>query len=202
MAVPFAAVLTLLLFRGRRAVQAWLPHSSFAALLAGGLVLLLFTDVNFLRYPGVLSSVLRGAPSTGPSLTEDPVDLSGLPPESAAHWSAFRQTAAAVRTLARDGGGVAVLDIDDTLFYYAAGVAPWYRYSPLFQMILTREALRELSSALRERAPATVVMRDTASPPGFDSVWSPLHELVRSRYTLAQKIGVYEIWRRPVAAPR
>jgi hypothetical protein len=64
---------------------------------------------------------------------------------------------------ARDGRDVAVFDVDDTLFYYVAGVVPWSRYPSLFRMILTRQSLEDLRRDLVDRAPATVVSRRDGS---------------------------------------
>jgi len=202
-AVPFAVVSTMLLFRGCQALGRWLPYSSFAHVLSGGLVLLLLTNTQFLRYPSLLESLFSDAPRAGLSLTSDPVDISGLPLEAEAFVNNFKDTATAIRSVAPDGRDVAILDIDDTLFYYAANVAPWSRYASLFPMILTQQSLEDLQHELVERSPGTVVMRGehAARPAEFEFAWSPLYQVVKSRYELSQTIGDFEIWRQRIESP-
>ena len=196
-AVPFALVFTALLFRCWRALERWLPNSWFAEVLCGGLVLLLLTNAQFFFYPSLLKACFVNAPPDGLSLTVNPKDISGLPVEAGSFVNNFRSAAAAIRSQATNGSNVAIFDVDDTLLYYAAGIAPWSHYASLFHMLLTKESLADVERELDEQPPACVVIQGEFASrlKQFEFAWAPLHQHVKSRYQLYQTIGEYEIWR-------
>ena len=197
-AVPFAIVLTALMVQGRRALASVLRYSSFPYVLAGGLILLLLTKAEFLRYPSLLRSFFDPPARGGLSLLSNPTDISGLPPEAAGFVQEVNNLVSATRIIAASKD-VAILDFDDTLLYYAANLRPWSRYSSLFHLALTKKAIGDIRNDLIERPAKCVIIRGENSrrPANWEFVWSPLYELVKSRYVLHETVGHYEIWLRP-----
>jgi len=195
---PFAVVLTALIIAGYQLIEHRLVRSSLPYALVGGLVLLLLTKAEFQRYPSFLEAVLTPPPAAGLSLRSNPTDLSGLPSAYEQLAREFRDTCSAMRALAPDGNGVAVLDPNDTPFYAAANACPWSRYGSLFRMALTQSSLDGICNDLLTRLPPYVVIRGERAPrsPQWEFVWAPLYEAVTNRYVLHQTVGGYEIWRR------
>jgi TPR repeat len=199
---PFAVVLTALLFRGRKALAGLLRYSSLPYGLTLALEALLLTKGLFLSYPSILSSLFSKQPRSNLALMSKPRDLAGLPPKLGTFVNGFNQVADAIRTLAPHGKGVAVLDLDDTLYYYAANARPWFRYSPLFDMVLTKQVLKDIQNSLAEAPPKYVVTvaQSAKRLPDWDFVWAPLYEVVTNRFVLCQTVWPFEIWAQPESA--
>jgi hypothetical protein len=197
-AVPFAVVLTALLLQGYKVLERRLPHSSLPCALAGGLVLLLLAKAEFRRYPGFLASIFTKAPTGGLSLKSTPTDISGLPPSAEGLVREFKDITSAIRILAPDGKGVAILDPYDTLIYSGGNASPWSRYASLFHMALTRQALDGIRNDLLTQSPRYVVIRgqNATRSPNWDFVWAPLYQAVTNRYVLRQTVDSFEIWQR------
>jgi hypothetical protein len=197
-AIPFAVVLTALLFQGYKLLERRLPHSSLPYALVGGLVLLLLAKPEFQRYPSFLASLFAEAPTGGLSLRSDPTDISGLPPEAEGFVREFHDICSAIHTLAPDGNSVAILDFNDTVLYCASNTSPWSRYASLFHMALTQQLLGGIRNDLVVRSPRYVVIRgqNAGRPRSWEFVWAPLYQGVTNRYVLHQTVGSYEIWQR------
>lgn len=195
-AIPFAIVLTTLFFQLSKGLAPWLRQPSFPFVWTGGLILLLLTTPTFLRYPSVLHSFFAGTPHGGLSLISNPTDVSGLPPDSESYVRGFNSLVSAIQTIASDGKDVGILDADDTNLYYAAHVRPWSRYSPLFQMALTRQLVDNIRNDLIERPPKHVMILgvNSARPREWEFIWSPLYQVVKDRFELRGTLGPYEIW--------
>ena len=198
-AIPFAVILTALIFQGYKALEQAVPHSSLPYALVGGLILLLLAKAEFQRYPSFLASIFTNTSSGGVSLRSNPADISGLPQDYDGFAREFQDICSAIRTLAPDGKSVAILDLKDTLLYSAANASPWSRYASLFHMALTQQSLDGLRDDLIARAPKYVVTQGEKAPrrPEWDFVWNPLYEAVTNRYELVQTVGPYEIWALP-----
>ena len=196
--VPLAVMLTALIFQGYKVLECRLPTSSLSYALLGSLVLLLLIKVEFRRYPSFLSSIFANTPSGGVSLTENPAEISGLPPAFGKVAREFQDICAAIRALAPDGKGIALLDLYDTLLYSAANACPWSRYTSVFEMTLTQQTLEDIRNELVMRSPRWVVImgRNAKRPPDWEFVWAPLYQDVTNRYALFQIVGSYEIWQR------
>ena len=196
--VPFAVVLTALIFQGYKVLERRVPHSSLPYALIGGLVLLLLAKAEFQRYPSFLGSIFADSPSGGVSLRSNPVDLSGLPPDYENFARDFQDISSAIQTLAPDGKSVAILDLNDTLLYSASNASPWSRYAPLFPMALTQQSLDSIRDDLIARSPKYMVARgqNAVRPPNWEFVWAPLYQAVTNRYVLHQTVGPYEVWLR------
>ena len=196
--VPFAVMLTALIFRGYKVLECRLPTSSLPYALLGGLVLLLLIKPEFRRYPSCIGSIFANTPSGGVSLTENPAEISGLPPTFGQAARGFQDICAAIRALAPDGKGVAILDLYDTLLYSTANACPWSRYTSVFEMALTQQTLEDIRHELVRRSPRWVVIRGQNAKrfPNWEFVWAPLYQDVTNRYALFQTVGSYEIWQR------
>jgi hypothetical protein len=131
------------------------------------------------------------------SLRSNPPDVCGLPPTHEGFAREFQEVSSAIRALAPDGKGVAILDFDDTALYNAANVCPWSRYASLFYMATTHRSLDGIRSDLVKQSPQYVVIRGQKGtrPPQFEFAWAPLYAAVTNRYSLCQTAGDYEIWR-------
>jgi hypothetical protein len=146
----------------------------------------------------LLGSAFATLPSGGVSLRSNPADISGLPADLKGYAQAFQDVCSAIRTLAPDGKGVAILDLNDTILYSISDASPWSRYAPLFPMALTQQSLDGIRDDLIARAPKYVVTRgqNAVRPPVWEFVWSPLYQVVTNRYVLRQTVSIYEIWQR------
>jgi hypothetical protein len=197
-AIPFAVVLTALLFQGWKALEQVVPHSSLPYALLGGLVLLLLTKAEFQRYPNLLGSLFANTPSGGVALRVNPSDISGLPQAYEDFAHEFQGICSAIHSLVPDGKDVAILDPHDTALYSAANACPWSRYACLFHMASTEESLDGIRDDLIARSPRYVVIRgqDSARSPNWEFAWAPLYQAVTNRYVLHQAVGSYEIWQR------
>jgi hypothetical protein len=191
-------VLTALISQGYKVLECRRPTSSLPYALLGSLVLLLLTKTEFRRYPSCLGSIFTNTPSGGVSLTENPADISGLPPAYEGFARKFQDICATIQTLAPDGKGVAILDLNDTVLYSAANACPWSRYTSVFDMALTQRMLEDIRNELVGRSPRWVVIRgqNAKRPPDWEFVWAPLYQDVTNRYALYQTMGSYEIWQR------
>jgi hypothetical protein len=196
-AIPFAVVLTALIFQGYKLLERRLSHSLLSYALLGGLFLLLLTKSDFQRYPSLLGSIFTDAPSVGISLRSNPADISGLPPNYEYFAREFQSICSVIQTLAPDGKGVAIFDLNDTLLYSASNASPWSRYASLFQMAMTQAFVDGIRKELLERPPKYVVTRgqNAIRPPMWEFVWAPLYEAVTKHYVLQQRVGPYEVWR-------
>jgi hypothetical protein len=197
-AIPFAVVLTALLSQGCKALEPAVPHSALPYALVAGLVLLLLAKPEFQRYPSFLGSAFATIPSGGVSLRSNPADISGLPPDFEGYARGFQDLSSAIQSLAPDGKGVAILDLNDTILYSMSNASPWSRYAPLFPMALTQQSLDGIRDDLIAQAPKYVVTRgqNAVRPPVWEFVWSPLYQVVTNRYVLRQTVSIYEIWQR------
>jgi hypothetical protein len=197
-AIPFAVVLTALIFDGYKVLEQAVPHSALPYALVAGLVLLLLAKPEFQHYPSFLGSTFTTPPMGGVSLRSNPADISGLPPDYENFARDFQDICSAIQTLAPDGKSVAILDVNDTTLYSISNASPWSRYAPLFPMALTQQSLDGIRDDLIARAPKYVVTRgqNVPRPPHWEFVWGPLYQVVTNRYVLRQTVGVYEIWQR------
>src|ERR1019366_5786588 len=126
---PFAVVLTALVLAGYQALQRRVPRSSLPYALIVGLVLLLVTKAGFQSYPSYLGSLFTDTPTGGLSLRSNPADISGLPQDYEPFVRDFQDICSAIHTLAPDGKGIAIIDLNDTLLYYGSDARPWSRYA-------------------------------------------------------------------------
>ncbi|MEA3186210.1 MAG: hypothetical protein QOD99_40 [Chthoniobacter sp.] len=170
------------------------PWSAFAAV-----VLWLLINPAFRNYPGLLQSMSDGAVPTGLCLLHDQHDVCDLPPAASNYVAAFDATMRAIRERATGGQSLAVLDDTDTIFDLAAGVKPWWRYSPGFAAITRRTELDALESVLVNQSPHFVFIRANdfhARAFNTEDVWREVHSIVERRYTLDSNTGIFQIWRR------
>jgi hypothetical protein len=197
-APPFAVLLAALMLQCHRALAGLRRHPSIPYALIGLLLVLLFAKESFGCYPNILTSLFEKRPSAGLSLRLNPRDLSGLPQDYEPFVRETRDICAAIRTLAPDGKGVAILDANDTLLYSTSDTCPWSRYASLFYMALTQQALDKMRRELVARAPKYIVTRGESAdrPANWEFVWAPLYEIVLKSYVLRQTVGPYQIWQR------
>ena len=193
---PFAVVLTVLVLAGYQALERRVPRSSLPYALIVGLVLLLVTKAGFQSYPSYLGSLFTDTPTGGLSLRSNPADISGLPQDYEPFVRDFQDICSAIHTLAPDGKGIAIIDLNDTLLYYGSDARPWSRYASLFHMAFTEQFLDDMRNDLLLRSPRYVVIRgrNAPRPPAWEFVWAPFYQAVTHRYVLRQTVGYYEIW--------
>lgn len=203
-AVPFTVILTTLLFHGFRSLPHPLPQSKLPLVLAGGLIAMVVATPTFQFYPSLTGSAYFKPPAhDGLSLISQPVDLSGLPDTAEAYASEFKRLASALKKIGGKGNDIAVLDSLDTVIYYAAGLKPWSRYTPCFDLIITKKIMTNLLGELTLNAPAFIVIRGerAAREIKWESIWNPLYQNVKSNYVIYGSVGSYEIWRNPKISP-
>jgi hypothetical protein len=164
-------------------------------------MLLVLTKAEFLKYPSLARSLFAQSPPPGLLLRSNPDDISGLPDTLAESVEQFSKLTALLRTLAPDGRDVAIIDLHDTLIYCGANVEPWWRFTSIFQMALTKQSVFDLQRDLAEKPPKLVVIRSDKAERAqrYDFVWKPLHDYVKDHFDLRQTIGVFEVWTRPGA---
>ena len=121
-----------------------------------------------------------------------------MPPDYEGFARSFQDISSAIQSLAPDGKGVAILDLNDTILYSMSNASPWSRYAPLFPMALTQQSLDRIRDDLIARAPKYVVTRgqNAVRPPIWEFVWTPLYQVVANHYVLRQTVSIYEIWQR------
>ena len=157
----------------------------------GIMVAWLVANPVFRHYPGAVQRVFAGSPMQ--NVKGPPAEDEGFIPEFAPVISLLRQHISAGRT-------VAVLDDMDTVFYLAAGTAPWWRFSPCFSLMIRKSEVADLQHALVTRGPDVVVIRatgDFAARWYYDEedVWRAVDATVAGHYRLEQTIGNIEFWR-------
>jgi hypothetical protein len=194
-AVPLAVVLTAWLYFAFRAGREYARRSSFPAVLAGVLLLLLVTSRDFAYYPNLVRQAMGKIPAPRPCLIPEPPDLALSPTQNTAD---LRAAADQMRRLAADGSDVVVLDFEDTLLYHASGVRPAFRYASLFQSINTQAELEQHGRELLQRRPRYIVMRYETDadpcPPLFIDVWKSFHALIVQHGRRIGSTGRFEFW--------
>ncbi|HLJ57343.1 MAG TPA: hypothetical protein VKT77_20060, partial [Chthonomonadaceae bacterium] len=108
-------------------------------------------------------------------------------------------TAEAGRLAAR-GSSVLFLVDNDPIYYMASGARSEFRYSPLFQSLLTRGLESDTERKFLARRIDYVVMPplDPFRPDG-ELAWDArvsLWRVVTRCYALDHRCGAYEVWRR------
>ena len=195
-AVPFAIVVTALIYKCNQWLLPWLRQSSFPFIWTGGIILVLLTAPTFWAYPSLLASFFTTAPQGGLALLSSPTDVSGLPADKEGLINEFHCVVSEMQNVAHDGGEVAVLDVDGANLCHAANLNPWSRYGMLFDMCLTSNMVEDVKHDLIDRAPRWVVIKSQNSPrlQCWEFIWTPLYQIVKDRYELYQTIGSFEIW--------
>lgn len=171
------------------------------AVLAGG-ALLITTDWRFWDYPGVIQSAWPAPPLLTACLISDEHDVCGLSPQTLEFRATFESVTAAMRQAAASGRTVAMLDNADPMFYLAAKVRPWSRYSPSLPALFTRDSVAQLVKQIADSGPEVVVVR--SGPAGIlfldaRDVWRVVHDTIATHYRLDSTIGVFEVWIRKTA---
>jgi hypothetical protein len=167
-------------------------------------VMLVLAEGNpaFDSYPGLFNVVAFGAADAGDvCLMESIPDVCGLPSEFKSLANDFRQVRKRLTKLSASGQ-VAILDDIDTIYYAAAGIAPWARYSPLFPNLILKTQLDQVVAQLEARPPDYVLMRprpDYQNVWGstYEDVWSAMRRVVVRSFIPDDPVGPFEVWRRP-----
>ena len=195
--IPFAVMLTVLLFQCRRALQGWLRRSSVPWILAGSLIVFLLSSPVFLCYPSLLKSLFIAPPHDGLTLLSNPIDISGIPLEYEGYVRETQDVIAAIKTIAPDGRNVAIFDYNDSFLYYCANVQPWSRYPLLLWSACTKHQLQDIEVDLMTRHPKYVVIRGRyfQQVRDLEEIWQTLYQIVANRYALERSVGPYEFWR-------
>ncbi|MEP6502264.1 MAG: hypothetical protein ABJD97_02965 [Betaproteobacteria bacterium] len=105
-------------------------------------------------YPNVLdvATGLARATASRPTWTDRAGDV--LPADSPDDVAEFRAASEAIRQ-ASDGGrhAVAVIGYNDTAYLAQAGVAPYFRYSPVLASLLFKDQVRDITRRIEDAPP-------------------------------------------------
>lgn len=169
------------------------------SLLFIGAFILLITNNNFRVYPNVIRLAFGDDEIKGIALLDSPKDVCGLPPMVQPYVDMFGIIIDKMKRHKESGKTIAVLDDSDTIFYLAANVPPWGRYSPAFPELITHTAVRGLISRVVANGPDVIVIRsgpEHAQALNEGDTWRAVHGAVKDNYDLEATIGVFEFWTR------
>lgn len=226
---PAAIILTILLDRGTLHVGKFFnrapsdsPRARIVPVLAttaAGLALLFLLarpqvqTVDNLPYPNLVSARVREPRPDGLCLIREPRDLCGMPESLAQTAGQFQAIVERLQSFKREGKTFGVIDETGSLFYAAADVAPFGRYSRPFTATHTKRLLRALGASW-DRNPPDFILTRLPIPPGspelaqwsnfgggpipnthYSDTWDELFKVVHRRYRLEAEMYPFQIWR-------
>jgi hypothetical protein len=192
---------------------------SLAALLASPRWILLDP---VLSYPNQASAWLRGVQPDGLCLMLKPRDICGLPARLDGTANQFRVLAGKMRDYQHEGKSFAVVDESGSIFYLAAGSAPFSRYPRIFTAMYSDELVDRVEGELLEQSPDVILTRMPLekAPVSYDQwdytswgmappcsslrrsycsthgeTWAEITDLIHGSYRLESEIAPFEIWR-------
>jgi hypothetical protein len=175
--------------------------------LSMGLLVFISAQAAGIRYPNLVNRVaglLESADDKRPHWT----DASGddLPTEPAAQLAEFRTASEALRKVS--GGGkrsVAVIAFNDTDYLMEAGVAPYFRYSPVLANLLFKEQVDGITRRLAESPPdwifLTTIPRATVGAARLTDSTTEIRQAIAPAYDLLGGAGQFAVYRRKAAHP-
>jgi hypothetical protein len=183
------------------------PRLRWTFTLAMGLIIFIAVQAATIRYPNLVDGVaglLDVATNNRPRWTDAAGDQ--LPAEPAVHLAEFRFASDAIRKVS--GGGrrsVAVIAFNDTAYLLEAGVAPYFRYSPVLANLLFKEQVDGITRRLAEAPPdwiflSTIDHASVGDAQLTDST-SVIRHAIEPAYDLLGGAGQFAVYRRKIARP-
>ncbi len=170
--------------------------------LSIGLIVLIAAQASSIRYPNFVDRV-AGVLDASTDNRLRWTDAAGdeLPREPAAHLAEFRIASDALRKVS--GGGkrsVAVIAFNDTAYLLEAGVAPYFRYSPVLANLLFKEQVDGIVRRLVESPPdwiflSTIDQASLGDAQLTDSTFV-IRQAIAPTYELLGGAGQFAVYRR------
>ncbi len=175
--------------------------------LSMGLIVFIAAQASSIRYPNLVDGVaglLEATADNRPRWTDSAGDE--LPTEPAAHLAEFRVASDALRKVS--GGGkrsVAVIAFNDTAYLLEAGVAPYFRYSPVLANLLSKEQVNGIARRLVESPPdwiflSTIDQASLGDAQLTDST-AVIRQTIAPAYDLLGGAGQFGVYRRKATRP-
>jgi len=182
--------------------RAGTPRIGWTFALAAALTVFIAAQAAAMRYPNLIDGAagLLDTPSTRrPSWTDAAGDA--LPATPASRLAEFRAASDAIR--AASGGGrhsVAVLGFNDTEYLLEAGVAPYFRSSPVLANLLFKDQVEGVTRRLAEAPPDWVFLsNDTRAFVGNASLTDStgaIRAAIQPGYDLLGDVGQFTVYRK------
>jgi hypothetical protein len=212
--IPFGLIITLTAGRIHKKVEERLLFDKSRFLfkkmwgtvpyiMLGMAIIILAKNEPFQNYPNPLASMLGRILPRGPvQVFANPKDVSGLPEAKRAEVEQFARTVSQLANLNAAGKSIAILSLDNTIYYYAAGIPPWSEDPTILLNLLRWKDVERLKERLREHHPDYVVLEWPPDPTGlFTDVLPELRDTLATSYKLEGSMGPLEMWRYSGAAP-
>lgn len=171
-----------------------------AALLLVGCVLLHIATLHgFQDYPNVFHPNWEQArvPAIGPTFYATGVRVPRSTTSSADEFTAVIHDA---QRLSQSGASLFFLVNNDPIYYLASGSKSRYRYSPLFQCLLTKQLQARFERQfVQDRVDYVFSPSFRPSAPDGDPAWDvrlSLWRIVAANYRLDHRCGRFDVWRR------
>ncbi len=175
--------------------------------LSMGLIVFITAQAASIRYPNLvngMAGLLEARADKRPGWTDAAGDE--LPTEPAAHLAEFRAASDAIRKVS--GGGkrsVAVISFNDTAYLLEAGVAPYFRYSPVLANLLFKEQVDDITRRLAESPPDWIFLSTIAQATVGDAQLTDstmvIRQAIAPTYDLLGGVGQFAVYRRKAARP-
>jgi len=173
--------------------------------LSMGLIVFIAAQASMIRYPNLVdgaAGLLDAATNNRPRWTDAAGDE--LPTEPAAHLAEFRVASDAIRKVS--GGGrrsVAVIAFNDTAYLLEAGVAPYFRYSPVLANLLFKEQVDGITRRLAGSPPDWIFLSTIDQATLGDAQLTDSTVIIRQAiapaYDLLGGAGQFAVYRRKVS---
>lgn len=193
--IPFCLLVTQTTTLMLQASTRHLPKAH--GLLSMGLVATIWIQADKVHYPNLTNALL------GPVvLTQStPITTDALPTANPDLTAEFKAVSNAIRT-AEDHGRhtVAVISYHDTAYLVQAGVAPYFRYSPVLANLLFQGQVKEITRRIEDSPPDWIFIaidqeRTLHGASTTDSIRQILTSM-EPRYARQDPVGHFQVFRK------
>ncbi len=160
-----------------------------------------------MRYPNLVNGV-AGLLDSHVGNRASWIDGAGdpLPTEPAAHLAEFRAATDAIRKVSAGGRrSVAVIAFNDTAYLLDAGVAPYFRYSPVLANLLFKEQAQGVARRLSDAPPdwifLTTDQRALVGDGQLTDSYAIIRQAIDPAYDLLGGVGQFAVYRRKAVHP-
>ena len=201
--IPFSLLVADLAMSTARALSAsgakrWIAPQH---VLSVALVVAICVQAAKVDYPNLVNVAIHAARTTGPRPNWTDRADDGTPVEPPAAVAEFHAASAAIRR-ASEGGRhtVAVIAYDDTPYLAEAGVAPYFRYSPVLANLLFRDQVAVITRRIADAPPDWIFINVDAEHTLYgasseDAVGAILAAM-KPGYARQGRAGHFDIYRR------
>ncbi|MEP6502268.1 MAG: hypothetical protein ABJD97_02985 [Betaproteobacteria bacterium] len=118
----------------------------------------------------------------------------------------FRLACDAIRRASAGGRqSVAVIGLEDTPYLMEAGVAPWFRYSPVLANLVSWSQVEALEQRIEQAPPHWIFLASEPEPTLYNTttadVLAHITAFVRQRYELREHAGPFAVYEQAAAPP-